>query len=454
MYRYKLSKKSDSPMYEALYDCIKNDILSGKLHSGDRLPSKRNMASDNGISITTVLNAYNQLLMEGYIISTEKKGYFVSDVSALPKVKKKKPYDGQLYIEDDWFADFSSNNTLYNNFPHSTWKKVIREVLSTYENELIKRGHPFGNEELKSEIAEYLYRNRGIIVSPELIVIGAGIEFLYNRLITMLPMTSAYAVENPGYKKIPKLYNSFSLDWSSVGMDDEGIDMNDLEASRATIVHVSPEHHYPLGTFMPMKRRQELIEDDFDCEFRYGTRPTPALKSMDVYSKVIYMNTFSKTLSPAIRISYMVLPENLMKKYIESTYFFTNSASTLEQLALAAFMKKGYFERHIRRIKKLYRQEGETLREILINSVDMPIVSLSETNNGTHILVKLNTALTDEEIRERAAKKGVQVDFLSAFCTKPDPKYAHTLVLNFSDLDENTQKEAIARLSSIFTETA
>ena len=294
MYRYKLAGQNDKPVYELLYEYIRNDILTGKLVSGDRLPSKRNMASDNGISVTTVVNAYNQLLMEGYIKSFEKKGYFVSDISALPKVKKKNLYENPLYVEDNWFADFGSNNILYKNFPHFTWKKVVREVLSTYETELIMRGHPFGNEELKSEIADYLYRNRGITVSPELIVVGAGIEFLYNRLINVLPSSSTYAVENPGYKKIPKLYNSFSLNWKSIDMDDEGINMRDLETVNPNIVHVSPEHHYPLGTFMPLKRRQELlawgcgaanryiIEDDFDCEFRYGSKPMPALKSLDV----------------------------------------------------------------------------------------------------------------------------------------------------------------------------
>lgn len=465
MYRYKLAGQNDKPVYELLYEYIRNDILTGKLVSGDRLPSKRNMASDNGISVTTVVNAYNQLLMEGYIKSFEKKGYFVSDISALPRVKKKNLYENPVYVEDNWFADFGSNNILYKNFPHFTWKKVVREVLSTYETELIMRGHPFGNEELKYEIADYLYRNRGITVSPELIVIGAGIEFLYNRLINVLPSSSTYAVENPGYKKIPKLYNSFSLNWKSIDMDDEGINMRDLETVNPNIVHVSPEHHYPLGTFMPLKRRQELlawgcgaanryiIEDDFDCEFRYGSKPMPALKSLDVCEKVIYMNTFSKTLSPAIRISYMVLPEKLMRKYIENTYFFTNSASTLEQLALALFIKKGYFERHIRRIKKLYRQEGETLREILLTNKDIPIISLSETQNGTHILVKLQTELSDDEVREKTVKKGVQVNFLSDFCTKPEAKYEHTLILNFSDLDEDTQREAISRLGSVFTGT-
>lgn len=463
MYNYNLIKEKDKPLYESLYEYIKNDILSGRLRSNDKLASKREMAIKNNISLTTVINAYNHLLMEGYIVSKEKIGYFVSDIKSMPNldmcpIKQK---DKLLYKEDKWFADFKSNNTLYHYFPFSTWKKVIRFVLNEYEEKLIERGHPFGNRELREEIASYIYKSRGIYVSPELIVIGAGIEFLYNRLISILLKTSIYAIENPGYKKISKIYEAYNLKWKSVDMDESGISMDDLLKSKADIVHVSPEHHYPLGTLMPMKRRQELlswadkkchyiIEDDFDCEFRYGTKPVPALKSMDVNGKVIYMNTFSKTLSPAIRISYMVLPEKLMEIYLNTTNFFTNSTSTLEQLSLTHFIKKGYFERHLNRIKKQYQKEGETLREILKSSNDLPIKQISEGNNGTHILVELNTKLSDSIIKERAANLGINVAFLSDYCTKYDKKYDHTMILNFSDLNEKTQKEAVKRLGKIF----
>lgn len=463
MYKYKLLKSSDKPLYELLYNAVKEDILKGKLKSGNKLPSKRDMAISNNVSLTTVMNAYNQLTIEGYIISEERKGYFIADIKAIPTLPDTVSNILPMYVEDEWFADFCSNNTLYQYFPFTNWKKVLREVLSEHELNLIKHGNPFGNRELKNEISEYLYRNRGISVSPELIVIGAGIEFLYNRLITLLPHNAVYAVENPSYRKIPMLYNSFHLNWKSIDMDNDGVDMESLKKSGSDILHVSPEHHYPLGTLTTMKRRQELllwanenknryiIEDDYDCEFRYDLKSIPALKGIDAFGNIIYMNTFSKTLSPAIRISYMVLPEQLMKKYIEKTYFFTNSTSNLEQLALTKFMKKGYFERHINRIKKFYRLEGETLRTILLNNKNIPITKLSDTHNGTHILVTLDTDIPDYVIKEKIAKKSVHVDFLSSFCSKPDKKYDHTLILNFSNLDKETQKEAIRRIGEAFT---
>ena len=423
MYRYKLVGQNDKPVYELLYEYIRNDILTGKLVSGDRLPSKRNMASDNGISVTTVVNAYNQLLMEGYIKSFEKKGYFVSDISALPRVKKKNLYENPLYVEDNWFADFGSNNILYKNFPHFTWKKVVREVLSTYETELIMRGHPFGNEELKSEIADYLYRNRGITVSPELIVIGAGIEFLYNRLINVLPSSSIYAVENPGYKKIPKLYNSFSLNWKSIDMDDEGINMRDLETVNPNIVHVSPEHHYPLGTFMPLKRRQELlawgcraanryiIEDDHDSEFRYKGLPIPPMKAIDTQDKVIYLGTFSRTIAPAIRIGFMILPDALLEVYRKKLAFLACPVPRIEQAVLTEFITGGHYERHINKTRKIYKTRHDSLIMALRGFGDK--VSFIAENAGMHLAVSFNLEITEEELTEQAESVGIKMVGLS-----------------------------------------
>lgn len=462
MLKYELKKMPNKPLYESLYEAIRSDILHGKLRAGIKLPSKRDMAADNQISLTTVMNAYQQLLMEGYIISEEKKGYFVAHLHAMRPVEREKTDYIKYYKEETWFADFKANNTLYHFFPFSTWKKVLREILTEYEMELVTRGNPYGLEELRVQIANYLYRVRGINVSPECVVIGAGIEYLYSRLITLFGANDIYAIENPGYKKISKIYEAYNLRWKSIAMEDNGISMLDIRVKDINIAHVSPEHHYPLGTTMPMSRRQELldwanesdahyiIEDDFDCEFRYNTRPIPALKSMDSEGKVIYMNTFSKTISPAVRVSYMVLPEHLMQKYINKTHFFTNSTSSLEQYAVARFIEKGYYERHINRIKKYYRQEGEQLLKLIRENKDIPVKELSEGDSGTHILVKLDTDLSDTELKRRAMEKGIHFSCLTDFCTEYVKKYEHTMVLNFSDLDAETQKEAIRRIGEIF----
>lgn len=462
MIKYELDKRPGQPLYESLYTALKHDIVSGRLTAGTKLPSKREMAEDNDVSLTTVINAYNQLVMEGFVNSFQRKGYFVADIQPMPAADNKITLPQSFYREEEWFADFRSNNTLYRYFPYATWKKVIRQILSEYETELVVRGNPFGIRELREQIAAYLYRTRGITTSPECIVIGAGIEYLYARLVTLFPPSTIYAVESPGYQKIPQIYDAYNLRWKAVRMDDCGVDMADLRVQDVDMVHVSPEHHYPLGITMPMKRRQDLlkwadedegryiIEDDFDCEFRYNSRSIPALKSLDAEGRVIYMNTFSKTLSPAVRISYMVLPEAVMRLYIEKTHFFTNSTSSLEQYALARFIKDGYFERHLNRIKKKYRQEGETLKRLIRDSDGIPYDGVSAADSGTHLLVHLKTELTDDEVKRRAAAQGINLACLSDYCWTDKRRYLHTLILNFSDLDEDTQREAIRRLGTIF----
>lgn len=459
---YNFEKRNGQTLYDYLYECMKKDILSGRLPTKTKLPSKREMAKDNGISITTVMNAYDQLLMEGYIISKEKKGYFVADVQAMSEYHPEPLEFSKIYQEEQWFVDFTANNTVYNKFPFSTWRKVVREVLAEYDMELVMRGNFLGVEKLRQEITDYLYRSRGITVSPECIVIGAGIEYLYSRLIKLLPSDAVYAVENPGYKKIPRIYEENGLKWKWVEMDEHGINMKSLRKSQASVIHVSPEHHYPLGTVMTTVRRQEvlewvaerpdryIIEDDYDCEFRYRSKSIPALKGLDRNHRVIYMNTFSKSLAPAIRISYMILPEKLMEKYVRTSNFYSNTVSSLEQYALAKFIEKGYFERHLSRIKKYYRIEGERLLRIIKQSPLLPIVKAEGMESGTHLLVKLDTSLTDVEIKWAAKSQGINIACLSEFCGEIKPEYQHVLVINYSDLDENTLREAVRRLANIF----
>ncbi len=459
---YNFEKRNNQNLYEYLYECIKKDILNGRLPTGTKLPSKREMAKDNDISITTVMNAYEQLLMEGYIISREKKGYFVAEVQAMPEYHPEPVQFTKIYQEDKWFVDFTANNTVYNKFPFSMWKKVMREVLSEYEMELIVRGNFLGTEKLRQVIADYLYRARGIHVSLECIVIGAGIEYLYSRLVKLLPSDAIYAMENPGYKKIPRIYEENGLSWKWVDMDEHGINMESLRNSQASVIHVSPEHHYPLGTVMTTGRRQEvlewvaerpdryIIEDDYDCEFRYRSKSIPALKGLDQNHRVIYMNTFSKSLAPAIRISYMILPEKLMEKYVNTSNFYSNTVSSLEQYALAKFIEEGYFERHLSRIKKYYRVEGERLLRMIKQSSLLPIVKADGTESGTHLLVKVDTSMTDVEIKWAARNQGINISCLSEFCGEVKPEYQHVLVINYSDTDEKTLREAVRRLANIF----
>lgn len=338
----------------------------------------------------------------------------------------------------------------------------MRQVLADYNIELMKWGDFLGSRDLRIEIAKHLYHTRSMMVSPDCIVIGSGIEYLYSRLIRILPAGSIYAVENPGYRKIPHIYEENGVHWTWVAMGEGGIHMSSLRESRANVVHTSPEHHYPLGTVMTARRRQELlkwleekeerylIEDDYDCEFRYHGRPISALYSLDQSHHVIYMNTFSKTLSPAIRISYMILPEHLLKKYVDTAGFFSNTSSNLEQYTLARFFKDGCFTRHLNRLRKFCHLQGKQLAETIKNTPAIPCIQIRGIESGTHLLIKLDTGLTDSKIKKRAEEKGIRLCCLSKFCIDDLPQYQHTLVLNYTSMNAEQMQQVIQILGEIF----
>ena len=465
MFTYNFDKKGSMSKYEYLYSCLKDDILSGKLKEGAKMPSKRTFARENHISITTVMNAYEQLLMEGYLVSRERSGYYVAstftqkiryqDITISPPRPE---------FDKNWAADFTKNVIPHQIFPFSTWSKILRKVLSDNGTKLLGHGNFLGNTELRIEIAKYLNRTRGMLVSADCILIGASFDYLYSNLIHLLPDNSIYAVENPGYIKIPRLYNNLNLNWVTVETDEEGISMSALEKSDASIIHTSPDHHYPLGTIMSARRRQQLlkwlsespdryiIEDDYDWEFRYQGRPIPALHGMDYSGRVVYINTFNKTMCPGIKISYMVLPETLMQKYIESLYFFSNTSSNLEQFTLAEFIKEGYFDRHVNKTKKYCHQLRDKLITCINAHPDIPVSAINGIDSGTHILLKLNTNMSDNKIKEKAKALSINFRCLSDFCINTPLEYQSTIVLNYAGLLEEQIEQSIDLLSKIFKE--
>ena len=281
---------SDS-LYEHLYKCIKNDIMNGKLKSGDKLPSKRSFAKNLDISTITVENAYAQLMAEGYIYSMPKRGYFVSEVKTFSEKRPERAeYLPETPKEMNYYADFISNRTSHANFPFSIWAKLTREVLSGEDLTLLLPPPAGGIMELRKAIADHLYQFRGIAVSPEQIIIGAGTEYLYGLLIQLFGNEAVYAIEDPGYQKIAQIYTSHGVKVCYIPMDESGVRTEILEDSGADILHLSPSHHYPTGTVTPISRRYELlgwaskserryiIEDDYDSEFRLLGRPIPALQ--------------------------------------------------------------------------------------------------------------------------------------------------------------------------------
>ena len=461
MLTYNLEERGKQTMYDFLYQKIKEDILQGRLSWKEKLPSKRELAGHLRVSVKTVENAYAQLLMEGYIYAEEKRGYFVNRVEQSGGGRPGFATVSGHYQEEEYQVDFTANNVFYQKFPFATWAKVMRETLTDYDTTLLKTVPFNGVKRLREEIAEYLYRYRGMQVTPEHIIVGAGTEYLYGRLLQLLGADNTYAVENPGYRKITKIYENFHASWSYVEMDGQGLNVKALEQTNANVVHVSPGHHYPMGLVMPVGRRQELlnwaaekmgryiIEDDFDCEFRFNGRPIPAMQSMDCNHRVIYMNTFSKTMVPSLRIGYMVLPEKLMEKYVSTMNFYSCTVSGFEQYAMARFMEKGYFERHIRRMTNYYRQQREKILTIFSESQLAEKGAIMESDAGTHFLWKADTPLNDIEIKWALREKGICVSCLSEYCFANPEKYEKTLIINYSDLSEEQLQYAVRVMSEV-----
>ena len=393
MLNYDLKNGNRRSIYENLYECLKNDIVAGRLAAGDRLLSKREMAKNYGISVKTVVHAYEQLVEEEYIKAKGKRGYYVAKIyEHTGKITWK--IAERTSGKEIGIIDFSSDHLQYQKFLFSVWKKVMREVLTEYENELIERTDWKGEPILREAIAKYLERTRGIEVAPEQIIVGTGVESLYNRLFRIFPEESVYAAETPGYRKIPWLYEDARLSWCSEKMDTEGICVEKLRKSNANIVHVSPEHQYPLGIAMSEKRKQELlewagetpdryiIEDDYDCEFQYGTQMNRTLKSMDTHPRGIYMNTFGKTMAPAIWINYMILPPKILGECQKSTGRFPSPVPSCEQYTMAKFIEEGYYERHVRKMKKYCEETGRDFIMRIKKTEEIPLKALKGGKTG------------------------------------------------------------------------
>lgn len=457
---YSFEDKGKDSLYEYLYKQIKNDIISYKLSPGEKLPSKRAFAKHLNISTITVENAYIQLLAEGYIYSVPKSGYYVSDISSTKVLKEERPTKDVPSKADDSeiFADFTSNSTAKDSFPFSTWTKILRQIMSDYEKELMVRSPFAGIKLLRNAIADYLYQFRGMDVDPEQIIVGAGTEYLYGIIIQLLGREKKYGVEDPGYQKITRIYQANQVQCAHIPMDENGVDIRALEDADADILHISPSHHFPTGIVTPISRRYEIlswaaksasryiIEDDYDSEFRLMGKPIPSLQSIDVADKVIYINTFSKSLSSTIRISYMVLPKSLVSTYKEKLGFYSCTVSNFEQYTLYRFIEQGHLEKHINRMRNYYRIQRDTILTCIKKQKKYNQTVIKEEHSGLHFLLQVETDLSDEELILKAKENGIAISCLSQYSYLPENATEHTIIINYSGIMEKDIPEAVDRL--------
>ena len=440
MLTYELKKQPGLPLYEALYRCIREDILSGKLSPGEKLPSKRALSQHLEVSKITVEAAYEQLLSEGFLRSQEKVGYFVEAVVRTEPVRA-------LPAQPVPPADPSPETE---RFPFSVWSRLQREVVLDYGEKLLLPMPNTGIPELRSAIARHLGDFRGMTVDPEDILVGAGTDFLYNILIQLLGREKCYGVEDPGYGKIRNIYKAGGVRCVHIGMDSRGVVPDGL--GEVQVLHISPSHHYPTGLVTPRDRRLELlrwaqrtggwiVEDDFDSEFRFDARPLSAMYTMDP-ERVIYMNSFSKSLAPSIRISYLILPKSLMGRFRKELGFYSCTVASFEQYTLARFLSRGHFEKHINRTRRSSRARRNRLLALIRSHPMGAFLTIQEQDAGLHFLLKVRTEKSDKDLTEALSAEGIRMSALSDFYhgKKED---LHTLVVSYAGMKEETMEKAL-----------
>lgn len=479
-----MESRGDLALYEYLYRCIRHDIAHGKVEPGQKLPSKRALAKQLGVSLITVEAAYDQLVAEGYIRSRERCGYYACDLAPAAKIEEQgnaqhrteaanaaarrerdnhaaNPNNLQLlsqekgHLEDSighrpsdadfapsltglaphaqntpsdapLLVDFTHSTLATTMLPYSAWAKAVRRTLSDESAaSLAEAASAAGSPELRSAIADHLRQYRGMDVSPDQVVIGAGSQTLYQLLVQLLGRTRRYAVEDPGYPLLTRMYEQQDAQVAHIGLDDSGINVAALEASGASVAHIMPSHQFPTGIVTTAARRRELlnwaregdrylIEDDYDSEFRMAGRPIPSLFGIDAAERVLYLNSFAKSLGAAFRMAYLVLPPQLAQRFRKQLGFYANTVSPLDQLALARFIEQGHYDRHVNRL----RAHARKTQDALVNALHEAFgdrIAFAGLNDGLHFIMQLESERGERELATAAEAAGVRIAPLSSF---------------------------------------
>ena len=450
-----LDPAAKEPMYEQLYRIFVEQIRSGSLRQDEKLPSKRSLCAHLKVSMSTVETAYDLLVSEGYVRARPKSGYYAAEYANVESGSRSlPPQPAPPAPRQRPEFDLSTGSVDVRLFPYASWAKLHREVVYG-SPELLQRGDRQGDYALRLALCEFLREYRGVRCVPEQLVVGAGIEYLIGLLLSLLPKDAVFALEDPGYPAFFHTVRGQDRPCRFLPLDGEGLSLAALEQSDATVAFITPSHQFPMGVTMPASRRSQLlrwaaqaperylIEDDYDSEFRYTSRPIPALQGMDGLGRVIYVGTFSRSLAPSIRLAYAVLPQALLERYAALPGSQHSTVSRYEQAVMARFLHEGYYARYLRRVGNLYRQRRAALLEALGT---IPEVTVSGDGGGIHFLLHAPQN-EEQELCRLARERGVVLHGLSAYCrgTVPCPS---TVVIGYGGL----QDEKIPMLAALLRE--
>jgi len=459
-----LKTHTGQPLYEQIYEYMKDEIRKGSLASGTRLPSTRVLAEHLKVSRSTTQMAYDQLVAEGYIETVPCKGYFVLKIEELVKAEPEvlsgfvvEPEQKEPYLD----VDFSPRGIDLTSFPYNAWRKVTRNTLVDDNKDMFLAGSPQGEPGLREAIRGYLHSARGVNCRADQIIIGAGSEYLLMLLSQVLGQKRRIAMENPTYKQAYHVFESIGYKVCPVEMDSYGMSLERLEESGADVAYIMPSHQYPTGIVMPVKRRQELlawaskererylIEDDYDSEFRYKGKPIPAMQGMDPAGKVIYIGTFSKSIAPAIRVGYLVLPSQLLHIYKKKYSFYASTVSRIDQKIIYQFLVDGHYERHLNRMRAIYKGKHDCLLGELKKLE--PFFQIHGEYAGLHVLLTDKKGRAEDWLVERARKAGVGVYGLSGcYIDSPPASHRATVVLGYARLSEEQIVKETERLYQVW----
>ena len=458
-----LDNKSKIPLYIQIYNEIKKLIQTKILDANEKLPSKKDFMDYYNISQNTIQNALYLLLEEGYISSIERKGYFVSDIENLivhnVKIENKRQYEEKKKIH----YDFSYSGVDSKSLAKTIFKRITKDVYDEENEDLLFQGHIQGDLLLRKSICEYLSQSRGFKVEAEQLIISSGTEYLF-YIIFKLFNNKIYGLENPCHKMFKELFLTNDVSFKAISLDESGIMIEDLKKYNINIAYVTPSHQFPTGVIMGISRRTELlnwanenpnryiVEDDYDSEFKYTGRPIPALKATDVNDKVIYLGSFSKSISPAIRVSYLVLPKALLNIYQKKLPYFICPVPTLNQKILYKFIKDGYFVKHINKMRTLYKKKREYLvNTIKINSSKIldKEISIQGADAGLHLVIKLNKKINEKMFLKECLENSLQLYSLEEYYLEEIYNETSSFLLGYANLANKEIDEGILLLLQI-----
>ena len=457
-----LAGDGGTPYYEQIYSYIKKEILSGRIRKGEKLPSTRALSLALSVSRNTVQTAYDQLTAEGYLIPEPQRGYFAAglqwnySVENTAAAQESFSQDTEADTEE-YAVDFAPFGVDVAHFPFATWRKLAREILSEENREVLSGGDPRGEYGLRASICRYLNSSRGMRARPEQVVVGAGTAYLL-MLLTQLTGARRVAVEDPTYRHVSRMLRRLSHEIIPVSTDRQGMKTEKLQETEADMAYVMPAHQFPTGAVLPLDRRQELLrwaeeklgrylmEDDYDSEFRYRGKPIPSLSALGVSDPIIYLGTFSQTVAPAIRVSFMVLPESLNRDFDEKCGYYSQTVSRIDQEVLAKFMDDGYFERHLNRMRGVYKGKHDALIDAL-----QPLrnrFAISGERAGLYLRLTSKSGCAESALIAAAKEAGVKIYGVSEYFLTP--RESSSVLLGFANLSEEEIREGVRRLGEVW----